>query len=65
MNLDRNQAAEYLGLSRKTLDNWRTTGRGPRFLKLGSRVLYPVAELDAFKTAHLRTSTSERPTATA
>jgi predicted DNA-binding transcriptional regulator AlpA len=65
MNFNRNGAAEYLGISRKTLDNWRTTGRGPRFLKLGSRVLYPVVELDAFKAANLRSSTSERPTATA
>jgi predicted DNA-binding transcriptional regulator AlpA len=60
MNLDRSRAAEYLGLHRKTLDNWRTTGRGPRYLKLGSRVLYEQSELDAFKARCLRTSTSDR-----
>jgi predicted DNA-binding transcriptional regulator AlpA len=64
-NLDRDAAAEYLCLSRKTLDNWRTTGRGPRFLKLGARVLYPKTELEAFKAANLRTSTSDRRSAIA
>lgn len=59
MNLNRSRAAEYLGLKTKTLDNWRSTGRGPRYLKLGARVLYPQAELDAFKAANLRQSTSE------
>jgi len=60
MNYDRKKAAEYLGLQTKTLDNWRTAGRGPRYLKLGARVIYPQSELDAFKAANLRTSTSER-----
>jgi predicted DNA-binding transcriptional regulator AlpA len=60
MNLNRSKAAEYLGLKTKTLDNWRSAGRGPRYLKLGARVLYPQTELDAFKAANLRQSTSER-----
>jgi predicted DNA-binding transcriptional regulator AlpA len=59
MNLDRSLAAEYLGLKKKTLDNWRCCGRGPRYLKLGARVLYPQSELDAFKAANLRTSTAQ------
>lgn len=58
MNLNRPDAAEYLGVGVKTMDNWRVFGTGPRYLKLGSRVLYPVEELDAFKAASLRTSTS-------
>lgn len=58
-NLDRDTAAAYLGLKRKTLDNWRTQGRGPRYVKFGARVLYPVAELDAFAAASLRTSTAK------
>lgn len=60
MNYDRFRAAEYLGIALKTLDKWRCAGRGPRYLKLGARVLYPQGELDAFKAANLRQSTAER-----
>lgn len=65
MNLTTPRAAEYLGLAPKTLDNWRTSGRGPKFLKLGARVLYPQTELDAYKAANLRQSTSDRRTGSA
>lgn len=37
----------------RTLANWRSTGEGPRYTKIGGRVLYPV---DAVKTwEHSRT----------
>lgn len=59
-NLNRSEAAEYLGLKTKTLDNWRCAGTGPKYLKLGARVIYPREELDAFRAANLRRSTSEQ-----
>lgn len=31
----------------RTLANWRSTGEGPRYTKIGGRVLYPV---DSVKT---------------
>lgn len=31
----------------RTLSNWRSTGEGPRYTKIGGRVLYPV---EAVKT---------------
>lgn len=37
----------------RTLANWRSTGEGPRYTKIGGRVLYPV---DAVKSwEHSRT----------
>ncbi len=42
------EAADYLGLSPKTLARWRWAGKGPVFHKLGSAVRYSVAELDSF-----------------
>lgn len=33
-------AAQFLGLSAKTLEKWRSEGKGPPFLKLGRRVAY-------------------------
>jgi len=46
------------GISVQTLARWRVEGRGPRFLKLGSRVVYQRSALDAFLKAHERGSTS-------
>lgn len=40
--------ARYRGsITIRTLANWRSTGEGPRYTKIGGRVLYPV---DAVKT---------------
>jgi excisionase family DNA binding protein len=53
------EAATYLNLSLRTLEDWRRTGTGPAFAKLGSRVVYRVADLDAWVAARLVASTSE------
>jgi hypothetical protein len=34
--------------SAQAMRRWRVDGKGPRFVKLNARILYPVAELDAF-----------------
>lgn len=34
-------ACELLKISEKTLANWRSSGEGPPFTKVGKRVLYP------------------------
>lgn len=41
-------AADYVGLSEQTLANWRYLNRGPRWFKVGGRVKYDVADLDAW-----------------
>jgi hypothetical protein len=53
------EAAAYLRLSPRTLENWRWRGEGPRFRKLGDRVLYALVELDRWQAARDRTSTSD------
>ena len=32
-----------------TLASWRSKGVGPRYLKLGGRVLYPVVAIEAYE----------------
>jgi predicted DNA-binding transcriptional regulator AlpA len=39
------QAAHLLGVSRKTLRNWRYQGKGPPYHKLGARVRYRLGEV--------------------
>ncbi len=34
------------GISRKSLANWRSQGKGPKYLKLGRMVLYPQNEFE-------------------
>ena len=55
------QAAEYVGLSEHTLNQYRSEGRGPRFIKLGARVVYDTKDLDAWLDRNKRSSTSDKP----
>lgn len=50
-------AAEYLGLSERTLERWRVEGKGPAYRKLGKRVLYGESDLSAFVEQAKRQST--------
>ncbi len=54
------EGAMHLRVSRSFLAKKRCTGGGPRFCKIGRRVLYDVADLDAYAEQAKRRSTSER-----
>lgn len=51
--LDTPAAAKYLGVSTSTLETWRSRSRGPRFIKLGRRVLYQIKDLDSYAAARV------------
>lgn len=52
--------AAQLGVSPKTLANWRALGtNGPQFTKIGSRVFYRQSAINAFITSQSAQSTSE------
>jgi len=42
------EAAVFLSLSARTLEKHRTYGTGPAYRKLGGRVVYSVADLEAW-----------------
>ena len=42
------QAADFLGLSRATLDKWRIQGGGPVFARIGGRIFYRRVTLEEF-----------------
>ena len=52
-------AAVHLGLSARTLEKHRCFGTGPVYRKLGGRIVYSVADLDAWAEQGLRRSTSD------
>ncbi|WP_084375312.1 helix-turn-helix transcriptional regulator [Brevundimonas vesicularis] len=53
------EAGRLLGLSGRTLEKHRTYGTGPRYRKLGGRVVYSEEELRAWADTGLRRSTAE------
>lgn len=36
-----------------TLANWRAQGKGPAFIKFGTRVRYPLAKLEKWEAANI------------
>lgn len=54
-----NEAAGHLGLSVSTLNKWRVTGKGPKFVKLGRAVAYRVCDLHDWLEKQAKRSTSQ------
>lgn len=57
--LNNEQAARFLNLSPRTLEKQRVIGDGPRFRKFGRRIVYAVADLQAWADARTCESTSD------
>ena len=53
------EAGSFLKLSPRTLEKLRTIGGGPRFRKLGRRVMYAQADLEAWADSRACESTSD------
>ena len=51
------EAARFLGLSGRTLEKHRTYGTGPRYSKLGGRVVYRLEDIEAFELLQIRQAT--------
>ena len=45
------EAARLIGVSARTMVNWRASGTGPRAVRAGGRVLYAVTELQRWLEA--------------
>ncbi|PZQ54006.1 MAG: DNA-binding protein [Phenylobacterium zucineum] len=51
------EAAEWLGLSARTLEKHRCFGTGPVYRKIGGRVVYAMSDLTEWADQGTRTST--------
>ena len=54
MCLSQIELAARWRISPRTLERWRWIGDGPRFMKLGGRVIYRVEDVLAFEQQELR-----------
>ena len=59
MFLSPRHAADWLGLSPRTLERYRRTGEGPVFYRFGRHVRYLQADLEAWAKTRRRTSTRD------
>ena len=59
--LDTEQAAAYILLSPATLVRMRITGEGPRYAKVGRRVIYAIEDLDGWVEERKQSFTGEVP----
>jgi excisionase family DNA binding protein len=53
------ETARFLRCSLRTLDRERADGRGCPFVRIGGRIRYRRADVDAFVAAHVRGNASE------
>ena len=51
--------AKRWDLSTRALEQMRYQGRGPKYLKIGNRVRYPLAEVEQYEIEHLFSNTTQ------
>lgn len=54
VNLLEHELAQRWRITIKTLQRWRYCGCGPDFIKVGTRVIYPLRIVEAFEIQHLQ-----------
>lgn len=52
--VDESRLAARLGVSRSTLQSWRYSGRGPRYVKIGRFIRYRNTDIEAYLRAQTR-----------
>lgn len=57
-HLNQRELAERWNLSARSLERWRWLGEGPRFLKIGGRVVYRLQDIERYEAEQLRDSTT-------
>jgi hypothetical protein len=57
-HLTQGQLADRWQISPRTLERGRWAGEGPRFLKLGGRVIYRIEDVEVYEAQQLRDSTA-------
>lgn len=57
-HVDQKDLAGRWLISPRTLEQWRWQGRGPRYLKIGGRVVYRLSDIEAFELERIHTNTN-------
>lgn len=43
----------------RTLANWRSSGNGPEFIRMGGKILYPLAKIESWEERNTFKSTQQ------
>jgi hypothetical protein len=60
-HLHQTHLARRWRISPRTLERWRWLGQGPRYLKIGGRVVYRLEDIEAFEAEQIRQRTTDAP----
>ena len=58
--LSQREAAALLSLSERTLERFRVSGTGPKFVRLGRSIRYRPTDIEAYIAAGVVASTAEQ-----
>lgn len=53
-HLNQIELARRWRVSHRTLERWRWRAKGPRYIKIGGRVVYRLADIEAFEAGQAR-----------
>lgn len=56
--MNQGQLAQRWDLSPRTLEQWRWRGVGPRYMKIGGRVIYRLQDVEDFEVERLHLNTN-------
>lgn len=56
-HLNQIELSRRWSISPRTLERWRWLGQGPRYLKIGGRVVYRLEDVEAFEAERTHSST--------
>lgn len=57
--LNQHELSKRWKISPRTLERWRWLGSGPRYHKIGGRVVYKLSDIEAFENSRSFTSTMD------
>jgi predicted site-specific integrase-resolvase len=57
-HLNQIELAARWNISHRTLERWRWSGEGPRYIKIGGRVVYRLEDVEDYEKEQLRASTA-------
>jgi predicted site-specific integrase-resolvase len=58
-HLSQSDLSERWTISPRTLERWRWAGCGPRYLKIGGRVVYRLEDIEAYENTQVFNNTAE------
>lgn len=57
--LNQKELAKRWTISHRTLERWRWAGEGPAYMKIGGRVVYRMADIEAFERNVMNTTADQ------